>query len=171
MIFLKNKFIFKIFSLFFLLLISCLCFADYKDYAIEGVYLPKTVKEGNDLNLTIVLTSNLGEARTADVNFVIYHPSGIYLYSAVWRLNMGENNVSLENTGEKLIYNTQPYLLRANLTASDDNPMNDFTNHYFAVSKSKDTIPISDVPFFFGVVLAFLFIFVLTTNKKSKSKK
>jgi hypothetical protein len=56
-------------------------------------------------------------------------------------------------------------------TADDDNPANNVYSKYFSVARSTNKVPVSDLPLFSGIIIALLFLFVLSYTKSSKKKK
>jgi len=145
----------------------------YTDYAMTDILLPNTVRAEQDLNLTFVVTSNQSSG-FVDVEVTIYNPGGDTIYApTTHNLIIGENNLVLADTGDPLLYSTQPYMIRAIIKDSDDNPTNNHYSKYFTVSKASTRVPVSDLPLFSGIILALLFLFVFSfkENKILKNDK
>lgn len=167
----KSKIFLGIFTFFLIFLVSFNVSA-YTDYAMTDIALPNTVRAGQDLNVTFVITSNQDFANL-DVNVEIYSPSGDLIYdNTIPDLSIGANNELLSGTASNLLFSTQPYLIRATIISSaDDNPSNNMYSKYFTVSKASNKVPVSDLPLFSGILIALLFLFVFSFKENKKSKK
>ncbi len=163
----KNKIFFAIFSFLVIFLMSFQV-AAYTDYALTDIVLPNTVRAGQDLNATFIITSNSAGNVNVDVN--VYSPQGNLIGTFPRNMSVGTNNFSLSIAND-LNFSTQPYMIRGLISTGDDNPTNNIYSKYFTVAKSTDKIPVSDLPLFSGIIVALLFLFVLSYTKTSKKKK
>jgi len=140
----------------------------YSDFGITDVVVPTTVRAGSDFNINVIVSSSTAGSVNYDLN--IYRPTGgSPFYTSSGSLSSG-NNLILINGGD-INYSNQPYMLRAFLTDSDDNPPNNLYSKYFTVIKSSDKVPVSDVPLFSGIIIAMLALFILSFNSSKKNKK
>ncbi len=142
----------------------------YDDFGITDVVIPNTVRANSDFNITVVVSSN--STGSADYDLNIYRPTGgAPFYTANGSLSDGDNLITIN--GADINYSNQPYMLRIFLTDTDDNPSNNLFSKYFTVIKSSTKVPVSDLPLFSGIIIAMLFLFILSFNssKKNISKK
>jgi hypothetical protein len=162
-----NKIFLSIISFLFILFLSLNVYA-YTDYALTDIILPNTVRTGEDINANFIITSNAGG--TVDMEVIVYNPMAQIIYQGTFNsLNPGNNFQTLPVSND-LLYSTQPYLLRGFLD-DDDNPTNNHFSKYFTVIKSSDKVPVSDIPLFSGIIIALLFVFVLSVRNNKKNKK
>jgi len=146
------------------LILSNIVYA-YSDSALTDIILPNTVRAGQDLNANFII-SGIGNVNV-DVN--IYAPSGVMAFTgSITSLSQGENIRVLD---VNLNQSSQPYLIRAKITTTDDNPSNDLYSKYFTVIRSTDKVPVSDVPIFSGILIALVALFFISTKNNKKSKK
>ena len=139
----------------------------YADSALTDIILPNTVKAGQDLNANFIISGDPGV--NVDVN--IYAPSGVMAFTgSLSSLNQGDNLETL-GVASDLNQSSQPYLIRAKITTTDDNPSNDLYSKYFTVTRSNDKVPVSDVPIFSGILIALVALFFISTKNNKKSKK
>lgn len=162
----------KLFFIFFAFLLfifsSSYVFAAYVDYSITDIVLPNTVRAGQDLNVTFIISSGTTGGLTVDVN--LYNPQGTLVYSGSKNMIVGTNNFTIP-VAANLVTSTQSYMIRGLVTSNDDYPENNTRSKFFAVAKSTDKVPVSDIPLFSGVFVALLFLFILSYTKSSKNKK
>lgn len=143
--------------------------AAYTDYALTDIVLPNTVRAGEDLNVTFVITSNTVGNVNVDIN--LYSPSGALLINSSRLVAVGQTNFTISNTANDLNFSTQPYMIRGYISTADDNPANNIYSKYFTVTRSTNKVPVSDIPLFSGIIIALLFLFILSYNKSTKTKK
>ena len=167
----KNvKFMLSIFSIFLVLFFTSNVYA-YEDYAIT-VDVPGTVRAGTDFNIHVSITGTGTpaeiNARNFDLN--VYAPRGgdpIFEY-----VNSGPQTITFDIGGDlsDLNASAQPYLVRARLTESDNNPANNIHFKYFTVIRGQDRIPINDFPLYAGILIALIAVTIATRSSK-KTKK
>ncbi len=163
-----NKLFLSVISFLFILFLSLNVYA-YTDYSLTDIVLPNTVRALEDVNLTFILTSNT--SANIDLNVTVYAPDGSQIYNHLFSNvpSQAPYNTLLSGIDQNLLYSTQPYLIRGEITTADDNPTNNYFSKYFTVTRSSDKIPVSDVPLFSGIIIALLFVFVFSIrNKKNK---
>jgi hypothetical protein len=167
-IFLKKTLIF-----IFLFLLTSFVSSAYTDYSVTDIYLPNVVREDEDLNITILFSSNKS-AGNINFDLNIYTPQADLIYNNQLHHNLTNPSFNIIlNSGDlsnSLNYSTQPYLLRVYIIEGDDNPSNDLYSKYFTVSKSKERIPVSDLPLFSGIFIALIALFIVSySSKKEKN--
>jgi hypothetical protein len=159
----------KIFIFIFLFLLTSFVSA-YTDYGITDIYLPNVVREGEDLNITVLISTNQAPGNI-DFDLNIYTPQAVVIYSDSHNISNTGGTITLTPAQlTDLNYSTQPYLLRAYITEGDDNPSNDLYSKYFTVAKSNQRIPVSDLPLFSGIFIALIALFIVSySSKKNKN--
>lgn len=170
----KNKYLFLLFS--FVLVIGSV-FA-YSDYGINDVYIKNSITADENFDVNVTLSNNSLVDTTLDVNFNFYNPKGDFIYNILESTSVSANSsFILTKTFDgandlDLNASTQPHSLIVTIQdpAGTGNPTNNKFIKYFTVAKSSNKIPVPDMPFYFGVLVA-LFVCFFVYNKKNNSKK
>jgi hypothetical protein len=150
----------------------------YADYGINEINVSQSIKEGDDLNYSLVLSNN--SSSTADINVItsIIAPTGQLIYTKTTLYNVLSNKTTTftskirANIDVNFKNSTDPYSVYSVITNEIDGSITNNTyTQYFTVRKGTKKIPIPDMPIILGVVLAISIAFILTRDQKVTKKK
>ncbi|MEI8364254.1 MAG: hypothetical protein WCF78_02255 [archaeon] len=148
--------------------------AAYADFGINELIVPQSIKEGEDLNYTIVLSNNSG-AGSVDVTVWILPPTGTSINigtisRAVPANGTADFNVTIDDPSVvDFVNSNNPYSIYATIpTEPNGNIANNAYTKYFTVRKASKKIPVPDMPIVLGMVLAISIVFILARDNKNK---
>lgn len=159
----------KVFVFVFLLLFCGTIFAT--DFFVSDLIIPKTVVEKTnfDINLLIVNSSSTDEG--IDINLQLFSPGGTVIRTYTINQDVNSNstyNLLKDINGIDTNASNSPYLIRATIASSDDNPANNVTQEHFVIIKAAKATPIPDMPIYFGLVIGLIAVIFLINNKQDK---
>jgi len=152
----------------------------YADYGVNEIIVPQSIRQGEDLNYSMVLSNNSSSVFALDVGIYIISPAG-----SPKLINTGTYNITANNTttvtgtihysGDyNFSASNDPYSIYASITneGTTGNVANNTYTKYFTVKKNNKKIPVPDMPIVLGMVLAISVVFILARgNGLSKKKK
>lgn len=151
----------------FLILMSGAIFADFY---VSDIIVPKVVLEDTNFEVNVIVVNTYNEQKNVDLNIEVYNPRGVQLFEKIEQVSIGANsshnllvNIEIPDTNAS----TAQHLVRARITTQDENPINNTGQKWFMIKQAQKSVPVPDMPIYFGFIIAFIAV-VFLTNKKEK---
>ncbi len=140
------------------------------DFFISEIISPKTVVEGTNFDINIVLVNNYNTQETIDLNITLFTPQGAVISGRRSSQRIPANsflNFSYRVDANRSTYSNAPYLIKIVIDEHDENPANNTAEEWIVIKQTPKKLPIPDMPIYFGFAIAAIaMIFLIKKGKK-----
>lgn len=164
----------KIFIFVFLIFVCGAIFAG--DFKVIEIIAPKVVIEDTNFDINVIVVNTFNTPKDINLRIQVFTPTAIQIFDRNYNSDDGNeisigandiNNLLIPLSFTDTNASTAQHLIRATIFADDDNPINNVGQNWFVIKQAQKSIPIPDMPIYFGFIIAIITI-VFLTNKKEK---